>query len=1173
MEKQEDLKIEKSEVALKEESVLKFWKENKIFEKSLDKKSPKGEFVFYDGPPFATGTPHYGHLLPGTMKDVIPRFKTMQGYRVPRRWGWDCHGLPIENLIEKELGLSTKKDIENFGIEKFNEAARASVLRYEKVWKETIPRVGRWVDMDDPYMSMQPTFMETGWWIFGELYKKNLITTGFKAMHLCPRCETTLANFEVNQGYKDITDLSVIAKFELVDEPGTFVLAWTTTPWTLPGNVALAVGEEVDYVKFKKKDKEGVFIVSKKFFDNISGGNAEVLKGQNNKISDFIPNEEFLGDFKGKDLIGKSYKPLFDYYAKDENLENRQNGWKIYGASFVTTEDGTGVVHIAPAFGSDDMDLGKKNNLPFVQHVDKSGHMKPEVKDFAGLSVKPKEDHQSTDVEIIKYLAHNGILFSKEKFIHSYPHCWRCDTPLINYASSSWFLDTPKIKDQMLKNNAKTKWVPENLRDGRFGNWLSGAREWALSRSRFWGTPIPVWESEDGEKIVVSSREELKSHTGDAITKIIFVRHGQSVKNLIGLFTDEANDFPLTRLGQKQAKEAGEFLKNENVDLILTSPVLRTKETAKIISKYVGGVEVLESQELIEVDSGAWDGKTIHDLDIKKERDTYLSLSAEDRYVVKRGQTGESWFDVEKRVRKVIDKVLTEHKGKTVVLVSHLGINVLGQKIIQNLTNEQAEKIYDKTAVEHAKPIVFYIDTERKTELDLHRPYIDRFVIKKDGKEFKRSEDVFDVWFDSGSMPYAQKHYPFTKSGFDPIGGFLRPSKGFPADFIAEGLDQTRGWFYVLMVLGTALFDKAPFKNVAVNGLVLAEDGKKMSKRLKNYPEMDYMIHKYGADAIRLFLMSSPAVRGEDVAFSEKGVNELQSKVMGRLRNVLSFWQMYQKGEKAKPRKKHILDAWIIARLDQTTKEVTESLNKYEIDKGAKPIIDFIDDFSNWYVRRSRDRFKSEDKQDREYSLATTRFVLREISKLMAPYTPFVAEEVYRAVSKDKEESVHLESWPKKRRFDKNVILNMSEVREVVSLGLMERQKLNIKVKQPLKSLTILQKLSKDYLELIKDEVNVKEVLFGDAISLDTEITEELKTEGDFREFLRFVQSLRKDANLKPEEKISLFVETDDYGKKVINTFKSELEKVAGVSTIKFGTKEGQELVLEETKFKALIKK
>ncbi|MDQ5950343.1 MAG: isoleucyl-tRNA synthetase, partial [Patescibacteria group bacterium] len=660
MEKDEEVKNQKSDVALKEEEILRFWNEKKIFQKSLDKKSPKGEFVFYDGPPFATGTPHYGHLLPGTMKDVIPRFKTMQGYHVARRWGWDCHGLPIENLIEKELGLATKKDIENFGIEKFNEAARNSVLRYEKVWKETIPRVGRWVDMDDPYMSMQPSFMETGWWIFGELYKKDLITKGFKTMHLCPRCETTLANFEVNQGYKDITDLSVIAKFELSNKPGTFVLAWTTTPWTLPGNVALAVGEEIEYIKVKIENE--FFILAKSLSE-------KVLKDK---------SFEIVLELKGKDLIGKSYKPVFDYYIKDEKLENRQNGWKIYGADFVTTTDGTGIVHIAPAFGSDDMELGKKNNLPFVQHVDKSGHFKPEVTHFAGIFVKPKEDHQATDVEIIKHLAHNGFLFSKEKFIHSYPHCWRCDTPLINYASTSWFLDTPKIKDQMVKNNAGTKWVPEGLRDGRFGNWLEGAREWALSRSRFWGTPLPVWISEDGkDTLVISSREELKKNAGEEITKIIFVRHGQSVKNLIGLFTDEVNDFPLTRLGQKQARVAGEALKNEGVDLIYASPILRTKQTAEIISKNVGGIPVETVEDLIEVDSGTWDGKTIHDLNIKKERDAYLALSVEDRYVAKRGHTGESWFNVEKRVKKVIDKILTEHKGKTVVIVSHMGVNVM----------------------------------------------------------------------------------------------------------------------------------------------------------------------------------------------------------------------------------------------------------------------------------------------------------------------------------------------------------------------------------------------------------------------------------------------------------------------------------------------------------------
>jgi len=1175
MEKQEDLKvtnnIEKSEVALKEEAVLKFWNENKIFQKSLDKKSPKGEFVFYDGPPFATGTPHYGHLLPGTMKDVIPRFKTMQGYHVDRRWGWDCHGLPIENLIEKELGLATKKDIEDFGIEKFNEAAKNSVLRYEKVWKETIPRVGRWVDMDDPYMSMQSTFMETGWWIFGELYKKNLITKGFKAMHLCPRCETTLANFEVNQGYKDITDISLIAKFELVEDPAkdgaspkTFVLAWTTTPWTLPGNVALAVGEEFDYIKVLSEDSH--FIVAKDLVE-------KVFKDKEFKI---------ISEFKGKDLIGKSYKPVFDYYAKDTSLANRENarpddsfgqGWKIYGADFVTTTDGTGIVHIAPAFGSDDMELGKKHNLPFVQHVTKSGHFKPEVTDFAGKFVKPKDDHQSADIEVVKNLAHKGLLFSKEKYTHSYPHCWRCDTPLLNYATDSWFIDAPILKDKLIKNNKTTKWVPEGLRDGRFGNWLEGVREWPVSRTRFWGTPLPVWVSEDGkDTLVINSQDELMRKSGDQITKIIFVRHGQSVKNLIGLFSDEINELPLTSEGKKQVKEAGERLKSEGVDFIYSSPVLRAKQTAEIISKAVGGVEIVEAPELIEVDSGTWDGKTIHDKDIKKERDEYLGLSVEDRYVAKRGHNGESWMDVEKRVKKIIDRVMEEHKGKTVVLVSHMGVNTMGQKVVQGLTNDETEVVYNKSIGEHATPKIFFMDLKRKKELDLHRPYIDEIVIKENGKTFKRVEDVFDVWFDSASMPYAQKHYPFEKDGFDPKGGFLRKSKGFPADFIAESLDQTRGWFYVLLVLGTALFDKSPFKNVIVSGMILAEDGKKMSKSLKNYPEVDTVINKYGADSVRLYLMSSPSVHGESMNFSEKGVSEIQSKVMARLRNILSFWQMYEGGEKGKPRKKNILDAWIISRLDEVIKEVTNSLKKYEIDRATRPIIDFVDDFSNWYVRRSRDRFKSEDKSDREDSLATTRFVLREISRVIAPFTPFVADEVYRAVS-DKFQSVHLETWPKDKRIDKKVLKNMALTREVVSLGLMERQKLNIKVKQPLQSLTITQNLPKEYLELIKDEINVKEVLVGDELKLDTEISEELKQEGDFREVLRFVQSLRKDANLNPEEKVYLFVDTDKNGKAVVEKFEDELKRVAGISSISFEGNNGQELSVDDLVFKLSIKK
>lgn len=471
----------KSETAKKEEEILAFWNKNTIFEKSLVKKSPKGDFVFYDGPPFATGLPHYGHILPGTIKDIIPRYKTMQGYHVRRRWGWDCHGLPVENLVEEELGLKTKKDIERFGIAKFNEAARKVVLRYTDDWRRIIPRTGRWIDMENDYRTLDSAYTESIWWVFKTLYDKGLIYKGFKAMHICPRCETTLSNFEVSQGYKTVTDVAVTVKFELKGEPETFLLAWTTTPWTLPGNVALAINRDFIYCKVKTKNEK-----DKNTGRNVKDDEYFILAKE--RIGDILGDgHEVVGEFKGSELVGKLYKPPFDYYINDKNLEHRENAWKIYAGDFVTANEGTGIVHIAPAFGEDDMELGKTYNLPFIQHVAMDGTFKSEVRDFRGLQVKPKEDAQRTDVEIIKYLAHHNLLFAKEKVSHAYPHCWRCETPLLNYAASSWFVRVTKFKNALVEANKTIRWVPEDIRDGRFGKWLSGAHDWAISRLRIPG--------------------------------------------------------------------------------------------------------------------------------------------------------------------------------------------------------------------------------------------------------------------------------------------------------------------------------------------------------------------------------------------------------------------------------------------------------------------------------------------------------------------------------------------------------------------------------------------------------------------------------------------------------------------------------------------------------------
>src|SRR3989339_2709 len=614
------------EIQERENKVNDFWDDAKIFEKQVNKDAPNGEYTFYDGP-------HYGHIVASIIKDVVPRFWAMNGYKVERKWGWDCHGLPIENIVEKELNFQNKKDIEKLGIDRFNNLCRSKVTSYVEDWKKVIRQLGRFVDMQNSYKTMDLEFMESVWWVFKEIYDKDLVYKGYRSMHICPRCQTTLSQSEVTEGYKDIKDLSAIAKFKLIEDENTSVLAWTTTPWTLIGNVALAVGKNIDYVKIERKDETGKitkFILAK---DKLK----EIFKEQEYKI---------IEEFKGKKLVGKKYKPLFDYYIHDKSIENKENGWKIVLADFVSTDEGTGIVHIAPAFGEDDMNLGKTENLPFIQHVGIDGIIEEKAKDFAGMNVKPIKDHMQTDIEIIKYLANKDLLFSKEKYEHSYPHCWRCDTPLLNYATSSWFVNVTKIKKRLLQTAENINWSPNHIKEGRWGNWLKGARDWSISRQRFWASAIPIWECSCGEIKVIGSVKELENLSGKKITDI--------------------------------------------------------------------------------------------------HKDT-------------------------------VDKI--------------------------------------------------------------------QFPCSKCKKQMTRIPDVFDCWFESGAMPFAQLHYPFENKE--------RFNQKFPAQFIAEGADQTRCWFYYLHVLAIGVKDKEAFKNVIVNGIVLAEDGKKMSKKLQNYPDPAKLMDKYGADAFR----------------------------------------------------------------------------------------------------------------------------------------------------------------------------------------------------------------------------------------------------------------------------------------------------------------------------------
>lgn len=913
-----------------EEKVLAFWKEGGIFDKSLVKDSPKGEYVFYDGPPFATGTPHYGHLVASLMKDAVPRYQTMRGYHVERKWGWDCHGLPIENIVEKELGTKSKKDIEELGVGKFNDLCRSKVLTYAEEWEKVITRLGRWVDFNNAYKTMDLDYMESIWWTFKQLWDRGLIYKDYRSMHICPRCETTLSQSEVTEGYKDIKDLSAIAKFHLKagqkwgngneTKETAYVLAWTTTPWTLIGNVALAVGANIDYVALRIKDVPELLILAKERVK-------EILKDKEIEI--------VHDDIKGLELVGLEYEPLFNYYANDTKLVNRENGWKIYAGDFVTTTDGTGVVHIAPAFGEDDMKLGKDNNLPFVQHVGMDGVFKPEVTDLPGLNVKPIGDHSTTDIEIIKYLAKNGLLFHKEKYEHSYPHCWRCDTPLINYATSSWFVNVTKIKERLLETAKEINWSPDYIKNGRFGNWLEGARDWSISRQRFWASAIPIWECPAGHHHVVASVQELEEKTGQKINDI--------------------------------------------------------------------------------------------------------------------------------------------HKDK-----------------VDNLT----------------------------------------FACPECSAEMKRIPDVIDCWFESGAMPYAQLHYPFENQD--------KLEANFPAQFIAEGADQTRAWFYYLHVIAGGIRDSHAFRNVIVNGIALAEDGKKMAKKLKNYPDPSLVMEKYGADALRAYLLSSPVMQAENLNFSESGVQEALRKNVMTLWNVYRFYATYAADyDNREVVTDNILDAWILAKFKILLTEVTQAMEKYNLPKATRPITEFIDELSTWYLRRSRERFKSEDENDKQAALATTRFVLLELAKVMAPFLPFVAERLWQEVSghsfQQRHESVHLENWSELGGLsanEKEILIKMSLTRQAVEMGLSARDGAGIKIRQMLSTanfqgggdLPIL------YQELLAEELNVQKIawLGGEenlSLDLDTVITPELQLEGNKRELIRAINALRKEAGLTIADKIEIWID------------------------------------------------
>ncbi len=851
-----------------EEGILDFWDQHNIFEQSLKQTTASKPYSFYDGPPFATGLPHYGHILAGVLKDIVPRYWTMKGYSIPRRFGWDCHGLPVEYEINKSLGLESRKQILEMGVDKYNAACRGIVQRYSQEWKKSVRRVGRWVDMENPYFTMDVSFMQSVWWVFQEMYKKGLIYEGYKVVPYSVGISTPLSNFEANLNYKQVQDPAITVRFPINGQEKTFILAWTTTPWTLPSNLGLAVGNDIDYVNVRDKASGERYILAKALL-------ASSFKDPANELED-------VREIKGRDLLGLTYEPLFPYFAE----KYKQGAFKVIHSDHVTTESGTGIVHMAPAFGEEDYYACQKEGMPIVNPVDDDGMFTAEVPDYQGRRVK------EADKDIIAALKAKGRLFKQDTLVHSYPYCWRSDTPLIYRAVSSWFVAVEKIKESVIKNNATTAWVPDHLRDGRFGKWLENARDWAISRNRFWGTPLPIWRNPEGEIICVGSRAELE--------------------------------------------------------------------------------------------------------------------------------------------------------------------RLSGQKID-----------------------------------DLHIEFVDKISIPSPtGKSpLKRIDSVLDCWFESGSMPYAQWGFPETnKDEF---------KKNFPADFIAEGLDQTRGWFYTLMIIGTALFDQSPFKNVVVNGLVLAEDGKKMSKSLRNYPDPMEVLNKHGADALRLYLIDSPVVKAQELRFSEKGVTDVVRRILLRWWNSYSFFVSYANVDNFRPRQErsnspNILDQWVISRLHTLIENTQREMSAYRLYNVVPGLLQFIEDLTNTYIRFNRSHFWKEGMpEDKRQAYETLYEVLLTLSKLMAPFAPFLAETTYLNLAgvlpaSARKQSVHLEAFP-----DANPALIRSELEEAVRvmealvlLGRNHREKIGVRAKIPLKTMTIIQRDEKVLANLKRfepyfaDELNIQKIVY-----------------------------------------------------------------------------------------------
>lgn len=1124
--REENTQPNKSERALQEEATLAFWKEQNIFEKTVAKKAPKGGYVFYEGPPTANAKPALHHLEARAFKDVIPRYKTMQGFSVQRRAGWDTHGLPVELQIEKKLGFTSKKDIEEYGVAKFNKECKDSVFTYIKDWEDFTDRIGYWVDKKSAYYTFDNNYIESLWSIVGEINKKDLLYKDYRIVPWCARCGTALATHELAQGYMDVKDLSVYAKFKIVGTENGYFVAWTTTPWTLPGNVALAVGADIDYVEVKVGDS--ILVLAKE------------------RLGVLTEEYEIIAEHKGSEMVGMEYEPLYPYLktALEKKGDDVSKAFKVYEADFVTTTDGTGIVHTAVMYGQEDFELGTKLGLPKMHTVDDAGHFIQGTDFLEGRFVKDEQ----VAIDIIKDLAHRGLLFKKEKYEHSYPHCWRCKTPLIYYARDSWYVRMSQLRQELLDANETINWEPEHIQQGRFGEWLREVKDWAFSRERYWGTPLPVWESTEGKRTVVDSIATLKSLTKSSGNSYFVMRHGQTDHNVRQEWNcNPLTPDPLTDLGVSQVQSVAKDFEVD-FDIVITSPYSRTKESALIFLETKGSsVELIEDARIGEWAVGEeFNGRPFSE---------YFAVrnNSDDRYGFK-APDGESYIDVLTRAGDFLYDIEQKYQGKKILIMTHgaiaraLELHSQGISFSSLYNNTRDYKNFENADL---RKIDFVpLPHNEQFELDLHKPYIDQVELYKDGEKLTRVKEVIDVWFDSGSMPFAQSHYPFSQELL------------YPADFISEAIDQTRGWFYTMLAVGVLMDRGAPYKNVICLGHLLDKDGKKMSKSIGNIVEPFEQMNKFGVDAVR-FWMYSVNQPGESKNYDEKSVVEINNKVFNLFGNVLSFYELYRDKsiESENSESAHVLDQWIMARMNQLVAESTVALDSYDLFKPTRALRDFIDDLSTWYLRRSRDRIKDGDADAK----ATLYTVLKTTAQLMAPFAPFFAEHVWQKLKGDKdEESVHLSVWPITKNIDSEIVNNMQIVRNFCTAGNAFRKSKNLPIRQPLKLMKISHDgLSKDLMALIEEELNIKMVVvdldiqLAGEIYVDEEITPELKLEGEYRELVRLVQDMRKEKGLTPQDEINLTL-PEKYTE-IFTTFGEDLKKTVEAKEVSI---QGEEVII-----------